>query len=194
MEGTKVRTLEYNSVWQWIGHQGSLMIDLSNSMSLYPFLVSFSQQLLPYNSRSDVFSIIMLVLLSWFCYGKWGFNLSGKSLIVITRMPMQNILISHLMQQDMHWSVVFECLNCFVLISGAFRVVVVEAPFFFPGLFFYVYIESPNPKNPEGPTPQAPNPINWKPQPKKTQNKTPTPKPQTPNHHKWAIIRKNYKE
>ena len=34
------------------------------------------------------------------------------------------------------------------------------APFFFPGLFFYVYIESPNPKNPEGPTPQAPNPIN----------------------------------
>ena len=31
---------------------------------------------------------------------------------------------------------------------------------FFPGLFFYVYIESPNPKNPEGSTPQAPNPIN----------------------------------
>ena len=24
---------------------------------------------------------------------------------------------------------------------------------FFPGLLFYVYIESPNPKNPEGPTP-----------------------------------------
>ena len=36
---------------------------------------------------------------------------------------------------------------------------------FFPGLFFYVYIESPNPTNPEGPTPQALNPINWKPQP-----------------------------
>ena len=35
-----------------------------------------------------------------------------------------------------------------------------SAPFFFPGLFFYVYIESPNPRNPEGPTPQAPNPIN----------------------------------
>ena len=35
-----------------------------------------------------------------------------------------------------------------------------NAPFFFPGLFFYVYIESPNPKNPEGPTPQPPNPIN----------------------------------
>ena len=31
---------------------------------------------------------------------------------------------------------------------------------FFPGLFFYVYIESPNPKNPEDPTPQAPNPTN----------------------------------
>ena len=39
---------------------------------------------------------------------------------------------------------------------------------FFPGLFFYVYIEGPNPKkNPEGPTQQAPNPINWKPQPQK---------------------------
>ena len=35
----------------------------------------------------------------------------------------------------------------------------------FPGLLFYVHIESPNPKNPEGPTLQAPNPINWKPQP-----------------------------
>ena len=36
---------------------------------------------------------------------------------------------------------------------------VFHAPFFFPGLYFYVYIESPNPKNPAGPTPQAPNPI-----------------------------------
>ena len=35
-----------------------------------------------------------------------------------------------------------------------------NAPFF-PVLFFYVYIESPNPKkNPEGPKPLAPNPIN----------------------------------
>ena len=47
---------------------------------------------------------------------------------------------------------------------------------FFPGLFFYVYIERPNPKNHEGPTPQAQNPINKKPQ---TQYKTPTPNPQT---------------
>ena len=31
---------------------------------------------------------------------------------------------------------------------------------FFQGLFFYVYIESSNPKNPKGPTPQAPNLIN----------------------------------
>ena len=38
---------------------------------------------------------------------------------------------------------------------------------FFPGLFFYVYIESPNLKKPEGPTPQTPNSINWKTQPKK---------------------------
>ena len=28
-----------------------------------------------------------------------------------------------------------------------------ESAIFFPGFFFYVYIESPNPKNPEGPTP-----------------------------------------
>ena len=47
---------------------------------------------------------------------------------------------------------------------------------FIPGLFFYVYIESPNPKNPEGPTPQAPNPINWKPQPQKPKIR-PQPKP-----------------
>ena len=40
---------------------------------------------------------------------------------------------------------------------------------FFPGLFFYVYIASPNPKNPEGPTPQALNPS----------TKNPNPKPQT---------------
>ena len=46
----------------------------------------------------------------------------------------------------------------------------------FPGLFFYVYIESPNPKNPEGPTPQTPKTINWK--------------TQTPNHQKWPNIRK----
>ena len=37
----------------------------------------------------------------------------------------------------------------------------------FPVLFSYVYIESPNPTNPEGPTPQAPNPINWKHLPQK---------------------------
>ena len=48
---------------------------------------------------------------------------------------------------------------------------------FSPGLFFYVYIESPNPKNPEGPTPQAPNPINWKPQPQKPKIR---PQPQNP--------------
>ena len=55
------------------------------------------------------------------------------------------------------------------------------APFFFPGLFFYVYIESPNSKNPEGPTPQAPNPINWKHQPQKPNIRLQpqNPKPQT---------------
>ena len=48
---------------------------------------------------------------------------------------------------------------------------------FFPGLLFYVYIESPNPKNPEDPTPQAPNPTNWKLQPQKSNLK---PYPQNP--------------
>ena len=47
------------------------------------------------------------------------------------------------------------------------------------GSFFYVYIEIPNIKNVEGPTPQAPNPINWKPPTPQTQYETPTPKPQT---------------
>ena len=60
---------------------------------------------------------------------------------------------------------------------------------FFPGLFVYVYIESPNPKNPEGPTHHIKS-INWKPQPQK-----PNVRPQPQNYHKWAKIRKkNYKE
>ena len=63
---------------------------------------------------------------------------------------------------------------------------------FFPGLFFYVFIESPNPKNPEVPTLQAPNPINWKPQPQKPNMllyyNTPTP------NHKWSKLIKNYKK
>ena len=61
---------------------------------------------------------------------------------------------------------------------------------FFPGLFFYVYIESPNPKTQKAPhhRPQTPSTENPNP---KTQYKTPTPKPQTPNHHKWAKMRKN---
>ena len=41
---------------------------------------------------------------------------------------------------------------------------VVNAPFF-PGLFFYIYIESPNQKNPEGPTPQAQTPSTDNPNP-----------------------------
>ena len=47
---------------------------------------------------------------------------------------------------------------------------------FFLGLFFYVYKESPNPKILEHPTPQAPNLINWKPQPQKS-----IPRPQPKN-------------
>ena len=62
-----------------------------------------------------------------------------------------------------------------------------EAPFFFPGLFSYVYIESPNPKNPEGPTPQAQNPINWKPQPQKPKIR---PQPQNPKPQTTIIKQK----
>ena len=55
----------------------------------------------------------------------------------------------------------------------------------FPGLFFYDYIESPNPKkNPEGPTPQAPNPTNKKTPTPKTLFKTQTLKLHPPSHHK----------
>ena len=50
------------------------------------------------------------------------------------------------------------------------------AKFFSPGLFCYFYIDSPNPKNLEGSTPQAPNPINWKPQPQKNPNQDANPK------------------
>ena len=62
---------------------------------------------------------------------------------------------------------------------------VINAPFF-PGLFFYVHIKSSNPKNPEGPTPQAPNPITWKPQLHK-----PDLGPYPQNHHKGAKVRQN---
>ena len=48
--------------------------------------------------------------------------------------------------------------------------------FFFPGLFFCVYKESPNPKILRDPSPEAPNFINWKPQPRKS-----VPRPQPKN-------------
>ena len=57
-----------------------------------------------------------------------------------------------------------------------------DAPFF-PGLLFYVYIESPNQKKPRRPQTTGPKPHQLKAPSPKTQNKTPTPKPQTPNHH-----------
>ena len=60
---------------------------------------------------------------------------------------------------------------------------------FFQGLFFYVYMESPSPKNPDGPTPQAPNPINWKPQLQKPNIR---PQPQTTiNEQKYEKVIKN---
>ena len=59
---------------------------------------------------------------------------------------------------------------------------------FYTGLFFYAYIESPNPKNSEGPTPQALNPINLKPQPQ-----TPNTRPQ-PQNPKPPYMSKNKKK
>ena len=62
------------------------------------------------------------------------------------------------------------------------------AKVFFPGILFY--IESPNlKKNPEGPTPQARNPINWNRQPQ-----TPNPRPQPHYHHRLAKMRKKGKK
>ena len=52
---------------------------------------------------------------------------------------------------------------------------------FFPGLFFYVYIESPIPKKPRRLHTTGPKPHQLKTPTPKTQYKTPTPKPQTPN-------------
>ena len=66
---------------------------------------------------------------------------------------------------------------------------------FSPGLLFYVYIESPNPKNPEGLTPQDPNPINFKIENPNPNNSIKGTKPQNPNHHnneqKYENITKN---
>ena len=56
--------------------------------------------------------------------------------------------------------------------------------FFFPSLFFFVYLGSLNPIKQVGPTPQAVSPTNWNPQHKK-----PNPRLQhskTPNNNKWA--------
>ena len=47
---------------------------------------------------------------------------------------------------------------------------------FFPRVILLCLYREPKPKNPEGPTPQAPNPINWKPQPQKPKIR---PQPQT---------------
>ena len=54
-----------------------------------------------------------------------------------------------------------------------------DAPFFFPGLFLYVYIESPIPKKPRRLHTTGPKPHQLKTPTPETQYKTPTPKPQT---------------
>ena len=58
-----------------------------------------------------------------------------------------------------HWATLSENpikMHCWIILN---------TPIYYLGLIFYVHIKSPNPKNPEGPTRQAPNPINWKPRP-----------------------------
>ena len=50
---------------------------------------------------------------------------------------------------------------------------------FFPGLFFYVYIESPKPIKPRKLHTPSPKPHQLKAPTPKAQSKTPTPKPQT---------------
>ena len=61
---------------------------------------------------------------------------------------------------------------------------------FFPGLFFYVYIESPNPKKPRRPHTTGTKPYQLKSLPPKNQSETQTPKPQPQEYHKQAKIRK----
>ena len=56
---------------------------------------------------------------------------------------------------------------------------------FFPGIFFCVYIESPNPKKPRRPHTKGSNPHQLKTPASKTQSKPPTP-----NYYRWAKIRK----
>ena len=56
------------------------------------------------------------------------------------------------------------------------------APFFFPKLFFYVYIESPNPKEPGRPHTTGPKPNQLNTPTPKTQSKTPYIKPEALNH------------
>ena len=51
------------------------------------------------------------------------------------------------------------------------------APFLFPGLFFYVYVKSPNPKKPRRLNTTSPKPHQLKTPTPKSQFKTPTPEP-----------------
>ena len=60
---------------------------------------------------------------------------------------------------------------------------------YFPGLFLYVYIENPNPKNPTMPRTTGPKPHRQKALTPKTQSKTPTP-----NSHKIRKYEKKTKD
>ena len=72
-------------------------------------------------------------------------------------------------------------LVCVVLYSIAD----VGAKFIFLGLFFYVYMGSPNPKEPRRPRTTSPKPH-------QTLFPKLNPRPKPPNHHKWAKVRKIY--
>ena len=51
---------------------------------------------------------------------------------------------------------------------------------FFPRIILQGLYKKPKSQKTEGPTPQGPNPINWRPQPQKTQLKTPNLKAPIP--------------
>ena len=61
---------------------------------------------------------------------------------------------------------------------------------FFPGLFFYVYLDSPNPNHSRKPHTTGPKPYQLKTPTPKSQSKPPTPKPWPQNHHNGAKMRK----
>ena len=68
------------------------------------------------------------------------------------------------------------------------------APFSPTRFILLCLYRKPQPEKPRRAHTTGPKPTQLKTPIQKTQSKTPTPKPRTLNNHKWANIRKNYKE